>query len=56
MLEILNRLKEPSTWAGVATLIAGVGLFGLSEVFWQQATLAVAGLAGLAAVFLKERK
>ena len=55
MLEILNRLKEPSTYAGLAPLIAGLGWFGLPEGFWQQGTLVLAGLAGLAAMFLKER-
>ena len=55
MLEILNRLKEPSTYAGLAPLIAGLGWFGLPEGFWQQGTLVLAGIAGLAAIALKER-
>ena len=55
MLMVLNRLKEPSTWAGIAPLLAGLGLFGLSEGFWQQAVLVLAGLAGVAAIGLSER-
>jgi len=49
---ILNRLKEPSTYAGVASLALA---FGLTDVQWEAISAAVAGLAGLAAVFLMEK-
>jgi hypothetical protein len=48
---LVNRLKEPSTYAG----FAGIALaFGLSDAEWSAIATAVAGLAGLAAVFLIE--
>ena len=48
---LVNRLKEPSTYAG----FAGIALaFGLSSEEWSAIANAVAGLAGLAAVFLIE--
>ena len=51
LLWILGRLKEPSTYAGVAGLALA---FGLSDVQWAAISTAVAGLAGVAAVFLSE--
>ncbi len=55
---IIDRLKEPSTWGGIGMVAVAFGW--LSEV--QAAQLAenvpaiIAGLAGIAAVFLKEKK
>jgi hypothetical protein len=51
ILWILARLKEPSTYAGFAGLALAVGL---SDVQWAAVSTAVAGLAGVAAVFLSE--
>ena len=51
----LSRLKEPSTWAGVVPLVAGFAWFAMPEGFWQQGTLVLAAIAGLAAIVLKER-
>jgi hypothetical protein len=48
---LLARLKEPSTYAGFAGLALA---FGLSDVQWAAISAAVAGLAGVAAVFLSE--
>lgn len=48
---LLTRLKEPSTYAGFAGLALA---FGLSDVQWAAISTAVAGLAGVAAVFLSE--
>lgn len=49
---IVNRLKEPSTYAGVASLALA---FGLTDVQWEAISAAVAGLAGVAAMFLTEK-
>ena len=49
---IVNRLKEPSTYAGVARHALA---FGLTDVQWQVISAAVAGLAGVAAMFLTEK-
>jgi hypothetical protein len=48
---LVNRLKEPSTYAGFAGLALA---FGLSDAEWTAISAAVAGLAGVAAVFLSE--
>ncbi len=55
MLAILDRLKEPSTYAGIAAFFAGFGLLGLTEPDWNQIFGALASMAGVAAIFLRER-
>lgn len=50
---ILKRLREPSTWSGLAVL--GV-VFGLPPGTIELAGQVVAGIAGLAAIFVGERK
>jgi len=48
---LVGRLKEPSTYAG----LAGVALaLGLSDAEWATVSTALAGLAGLAAMLLSE--
>ena len=47
----LQRLKEPSTYAGFSALALA---FGLSDAQWVAISTAVAGLAGVAAVFLSD--
>jgi len=50
---ILDRLKEPSTYAG----LSGIALtFGISTELYTAAAAAIAGLAGLIAVVLADRK
>jgi hypothetical protein len=51
---ILKRLKEPSTYAGIAAFLAGFGLLGLTEQDWNQLFGALAALAGVIAIFVKE--
>jgi hypothetical protein len=56
MRRLLRRLREPSTWAGLAVLggvfgVRELSVFGVPEV----ATLAATGAAALAAIFLPER-
>ena len=52
---ILQRLKEPSTYAGIAAFLAGFGLLGLTEQDWNQILGALASLAAVAAIFLREK-
>ena len=48
---LVNRLKEPSTYAG----FSGIALaLGLSSEEWSTVYTAIAGLAGVAAMFLSE--
>jgi len=55
MQTILARLREPSSWAGIAALI---GIFGIKIAPEQlQAVIALgSAAAGAAAVFMPERK
>lgn len=48
---LVNRLKEPSTYAG----FAGIALaFGLSDAEWATVSTAIAGLAGVVAMILSD--
>jgi hypothetical protein len=51
---IISRLKEPSTYAGISSLLA---LFGVqvSDSKLQSISQALAALAGVAAIFLSEK-
>ena len=51
---IVKRLKEPSSFAGIAAFLAGFGLLGLTEQDWNQIFGALAALAGVAAIFTRE--
>jgi len=48
---LLERLKEPSTYAGFAGLALA---FGLSGEEWSTIYTAIAGVASVAAMFLVE--
>jgi hypothetical protein len=48
----LNRLKEPSTYAGLSGLALA---FGISSDLYTAASSAIAAVAGLVAVVLVER-
>lgn len=54
MQTIINRLKEPSTYAGLAGVLASLGVLGLGEDQWGTILAAVAGVAGAVAVFVGE--
>ncbi len=51
---LIDRLREPSTYAGVAAFLAGIGLFGLGESEWNQIFGAVASVAGVLAMFMSD--
>jgi hypothetical protein len=52
---ILQRLREPSTYAGIAAFLAGFGLLGLTEQDWNQIFGAVAAISAAIAIFVKEK-
>ena len=52
MKALLNRLKEPSTWAGIAALVTAFGVPG--EQVQAVAQIAVA-VTGAVAVFMPEK-
>ncbi len=51
---ILDRAKEPSTYAGIATLLTAAGVHYTTDMFNAAVALAVA-VAGLVAVLLPEK-
>tara|TARA_R100000315_G_C5229114_1_gene140063 strand:+ start:1876 stop:2064 length:189 start_codon:yes stop_codon:yes gene_type:complete len=55
MHAIMSRLKEPSTYAGLAPLLAGFGLFGFDEGAWQSVFVAAAAIAGVVAMIVGEK-
>lgn len=52
MWTILDRLKEPSTYAGLSVL----ALVFVTEEEWQLISSALASVFALASMFLKEKK
>lgn len=50
---VLHRLREPSTYAGFAGLAAAVGI---AEPLYQAISAVIMAAAGLAAIFLSEKK
>lgn len=52
MTWIIARLREPSTFAGLSGLALAIGL---SQDQWSAIGAAVAGIAGLVAVFVTEK-
>ena len=53
MQAIINRLKEPSTYAGLAGLAV---VAGLSTDMFNEYVAAIAGVFGFIAIFLGESK
>lgn len=57
MSALVNRFKEPSSWAGIAVLINVFGsMLGLPVGSAEVIVQAGAGVAAAAAFFLKEKK
>ena len=53
-MNILERLKEPSSWAGIAALLGTMGV-NIPGPLIQSLMLVAAGAAGVLAFFLKEK-
>ena len=51
---IINRLREPSTWAALPSIAVAIGL-GAPSGTWEAVTQVGLGLAGLAGVLLREK-
>ena len=52
---IIKLLQEPSTYAGLAGVMAGLGILNLSEDQWLQIGGAISALAGVVAMFVLEK-
>tara|TARA_Y100001963_G_scaffold113598_1_gene157375 strand:+ start:369 stop:563 length:195 start_codon:yes stop_codon:yes gene_type:complete len=53
MWTLLDRLKEPSTYAGISALAIA---FGVSSDQWTTISTALASVAALVSMLLKEKK
>lgn len=51
-----NRLREPSTWAGIVTLVSGALHMGISDAMSQAITAIGVAVGGLVAVVIAERE
>lgn len=51
---ILKLAKEPTTYAGFAGLLGGIGLFSMTEDQWMQIFGAAAAVAGAVAMVVLE--
>jgi hypothetical protein len=51
---IVARLQEPSSWAAIATILAGMGEVIPSDL-WKHISMAGMGIAGAIAFFMKEK-
>jgi len=51
---LLSRLREPSTMAGLAGLLAAVGISVPGELV-TQITIVIGGVAGIASMFMAEK-
>ncbi len=52
---ILARLKEPSTWAGAASLLAGLSFIPNAHEWAQLLPTIGAAVAGVLAIVIKEK-
>ncbi len=55
MQAILNRLKEPSTYAGLTGFLVSLNALGFSEGQWNTIFGGVAAVAAVVAMLAKER-
>lgn len=51
-----NRLREPSTWAGIVTLVSGALHMGVSDAMAQAIAAIGVAVGGLVAVVMEERE
>jgi hypothetical protein len=55
MKMILARLSEPSTYAGVAAMLASLGVMGFNEGQWTMLFGAAAAVAAAVAMVVQEK-
>jgi hypothetical protein len=49
---LLDKIREPSTWAGLGLVVTA---FGWNAELWHQFVQAATAVAGLLAIILRER-
>mgnify|MGYP006290738051 CR=1 FL=1 len=55
LIWVAERLKEPSTWAGLTVLLTTAGL-NIDPELWKEIGTVSGGLAGLILIVTKETK
>jgi hypothetical protein len=56
MFNIIKRIKEPSTQAGIASLVTVATVVGVPKTTAEAVAAAVTGVCSLFAIFLPESK
>lgn len=51
---VLSKLREPSTWVGLGSLVTAIG-WNIKPELWAQISGVAMGLGGLLAVILSEK-
>jgi len=54
MKALLQRLREPSSYAAIAAVLAMIGV-NIDEGLWRDVVMAATGLAGILGVTLREK-
>lgn len=52
---LIGKMKEPSTWVGLGSLLTAVG-FAVRPDLWQQISSVAMGLGGVLGILLSEKK
>jgi len=55
LLRVLQMTKEPSSWAGLAGVLGGIGFFGFTTDMWGQVFSALVSVAGVLAMIIGEK-
>ena len=53
--KLIDRFREPSSWASLAVLFTLVGL-NIDEGLWRDVVMAGTGVAGILGFWLREKK
>lgn len=51
---VIARLREPSTWVGLGSLLTGLGV-AIAPEYWEAITSVGLSVGGLIAVIVKEK-
>jgi hypothetical protein len=55
MVQLLERMKEPSSYAGLAAILGVIGI-NVDPGLMQHIIIGLTAISGIAAFFLKEKK
>ncbi len=55
MSKLIEKLREPTTYAGIPLLLNAIGV-AIKPEMWQEITTICMGIAGIALIWYKESK